>query len=206
MPKKQQYDVHPGVAMIKKWADELPEKTGRNLEEWANFIRQRGPEGRNQRIAWLKQNHGLGTNAAWWLVDYANDEATWDGDPKIYLKQAQAYVEAMFAKGKEWQRPIFDKLITEVRKLGKDVKVCPCKTMIPFYRRREFAHIKPATRTRLELALTLPDAPFQGRLKRNPRANDKDRQQHLVELTSVKDVDAEIVKWLRAAYKADAKK
>ena len=67
--------------------------------------------------------------------------------------------------------------------------------MIPFYRRREFAHLKPATKTRFELAFALVDVPFKGRLKKNPRANDKDRHQHLIELTDVKDVDAEVVKW-----------
>ena len=29
------YDVHPGVAMVQKWADELPAKTGRSLERAA---------------------------------------------------------------------------------------------------------------------------------------------------------------------------
>jgi hypothetical protein len=26
--------VHPGVAMVQKWIEELPGKTGRSLEEW----------------------------------------------------------------------------------------------------------------------------------------------------------------------------
>ncbi len=28
------YSVHPGVAMVQKWIEELPGKTGRSLEEW----------------------------------------------------------------------------------------------------------------------------------------------------------------------------
>jgi hypothetical protein len=203
---KIKFDVHPGVAMVKKWTDELPEKTGRSLQQWAELVRTQAPGERKDRITWLKVKHGLGANAAGWIADYANNKATWDGDPALYLKQADAYVEAMFAKGKEWQRPIFEKVVAEVRKLGRDVKVCPCKTMVPFYRKREFAHIKAATKTRFELALTLVDVPFRGRLKKNPRADDKDRQQHLVELTDVKDVDAEVVRWLRMAYEADADK
>ncbi len=201
---KIKFDVHPAVAMIKKWRDELPAKTGRSLEQWADLLLTQGPAIRKDRMAWLKTQHGLGTNSCWHIVEFAADQSTWDGDPAVYLKQAAVYVEALFAKGKEWQRPIYEKVVEEVRALGKDVKVCPCKTMIPFYRRREFAHVKPATQTRFELALTLVDVPFKGRLKKNPRANDKDRQQHIVELADVKDVDAEVVKWLRMAYEADA--
>lgn len=201
---KPQYDIHPGVAIVKKWTDELPAKTGRTLDEWAEFVRAHAPEDRKERIAWLKEKHGLGSNTAGWVADYTTDKATWDGDPKVYLKQAEAYVDAMFVKGKEWQRPVFEAVIAEVRKLGADVKVCPCKTMVPFYRRREFAHVKPATKTRLELGLALPGVPYTGRLKANPRADDKDRHHHLIELTGVPDVDAEVRKWLRAAYDADA--
>jgi hypothetical protein len=205
MPKIK-FDVHPGVAMVKKWTDELPAKTGRTLDEWAEFVRRQGPADAKACRTWLKETHGLGTNTAYWIEQYSKDPATWDGDPAIYLKQAAGYVGAMFAKGKEWQRPVFEEVYSEVRKLGKDVKVCPCKTMIPFYRRREFAHVKPATKTRFELALALVDVPFKGRLKRNPRADAKDRQQHLIELTTPVEVDAEVVKWLRMAYEQDAEK
>jgi len=197
------YDVHPGVAMIRKWTDELPGKTGRSLDQWAELVRTQDLSDRKERMTFLKEKHGFGTNAAWWIADYVVDKATWDGDPDVYLKQAEAYVDAMFTKGKEWQLPIYEKVVQEVRKLGKDVKICPCKTMVPFYRRREFAHIKAATKTRFELALTLGEVPFKGRLKKNPRADEKDRQQHLVELTDAKQVDAEVTKWLRMAYEAD---
>ena len=35
------YDVHPSVAMVQKWAVELPAKTGRSLDAWAALIRKR---------------------------------------------------------------------------------------------------------------------------------------------------------------------
>jgi len=31
------YSVHPGVAMVQTWMTELPEKTGRSLEEWIGW-------------------------------------------------------------------------------------------------------------------------------------------------------------------------
>lgn len=196
------FDVHPGVAMIQRWTEQLPIKTGRTMDEWAELVRSKNFSHRKERAAWLKEQ-GVGGNMAGMIADYSFDKLTWDGDPTIYLKQAAVYVDAMFLKGKEWQRPIFEKVAEEVRRLGRDVKICPCKTMVPFYRNREFAHIKPATQTRLELGLALPGVPFKGRLQKNPRADDKDRHHHLVELTDVKDVNSELVKWLRMAYEAD---
>ncbi|HSQ58345.1 MAG TPA: DUF5655 domain-containing protein, partial [Gemmata sp.] len=147
----QKFDVHPSVAMVKKWADELPAKTGRSLDQWAEVVKRAKLAGHKEQIALLRNEYHLGNNEAWVIVGYANDSRTWDGDPAVYLRQAPKYVEAMFAGAKASLRPIFDRLYAEGRKLGKDVKVCPCKTMVPFYRKRVFAEVMPATKTRVEL-------------------------------------------------------
>jgi hypothetical protein len=198
------YDVHPGVAMVRKWADELPAKTGRSLEQWAAVLRTAPHEARKDRVAWLKAGYGLGTVTAEQIYEYAYGNQTWDGDPEAYLRNAAAYVEGMFARGKEWQRPVFEAVVAYARTLGPDVKVCPCKTIVPLYRERVFAELKPATKTRLELALALGETPFGSRLAANPRAKGNDRLRHLIPLTAAKDFDGEVKKWLKAAYKADA--
>jgi hypothetical protein len=203
MPK-QQYDVHPGVKMMQDWTAELPAKTGRTLEQWAELVNNLETEVRKERIAFLKEKHGLGTNSAMHIVEYAADSLSWDGNPDIYLQQAVKYVDGMFGGGKASLRPIFEKLYSAARKLGKDVKVCPCKTIVPFYRNRVFAQVKPATKTRVELGFVLKDVPFKGLLKKNPRANEKDRIQHIIPLESVDDVTAEVLKWLKKAYDEDA--
>src|SRR5262245_20315737 len=138
---KPKYDVHPGVAMMQKWTEELPAKTGRTLDQWARFIANSGIEDRKDRIAFLKDEHNLGTNTAWHIVQYAEDKSTWDGDPEVYLEQAARHVEEQYAGPKAALRPIFDLLVAAARKLGKDVKVCPCKTIVPFYRERVFAEV-----------------------------------------------------------------
>ncbi len=197
------FDVHPGVAMIKKWSDELPAKTGRSLQEWADHLEELALPGRKERVAYLKEKHELGGNTVSLIVQYAADTLTWDGDPESYLKMAVKYVDTMFSGGKAELRPIFEDLVRIVRKLGKDVKVCPCKTIVPFYRNHVFAEARPATKTRLDLALALPGTPFKGILKKNPRADDKDRLKHLVPLESREDVTPEVIGWLEKAYQAD---
>jgi hypothetical protein len=198
------YDIHPSVAMIQKWTAELPDKTGRSLEEWAELVRRSPLKTLAEKRAWLKAEYGHGTNTAWWIAEYSQGTATWDGDPDTYLKSAAKYVDDMFAvKGKEWQRPIFEAVVAFARSLGTDVKVCPCKTIVPLYRNRVFSELKPATRTRLELAFVLNEVPFKGRLQVNPRAKGNDRLRHLVSLEAPTDFDYEVKDWIKQAYRAD---
>ena len=198
------FDVHPGVAMVAKWAAELPEKTGRSLDEWADVVRRKKLPGLAESRKWLKDEYGFGTNTAWWLAEYATGQPTWDGEPALYLKNAAEYVEAMFAGAKAWQRPIFEEVVRFTRTLGKDVKVCPCKTIIPLYRTRVFAELKPATRTRLELSFVLGDVPFDPPLVLNPRAKGNDRLRHSIHITSSEQFDDTARGFLIAAYQADS--
>ncbi|HLF84824.1 MAG TPA: hypothetical protein VI837_11665 [Blastocatellia bacterium] len=47
--RKSIYGVHPGVAMVRKWIDDLPAKTGRSLDEWLKFIKKSGPKTEKER-------------------------------------------------------------------------------------------------------------------------------------------------------------
>ena len=196
------YDVHPAVAMMKKWRDELPAKTGRSLEEWAELLTAELPDAPGkERTTWLKERHGLGSNTAGQVHAFAVDRQTWDGDPASYLAKAPGYVAAQYAGPRAALWPVAEAVLKLARKLGRDVKVCPCQTILPVYRKRAFAELKPSTRTRLDLHLALPDFPETERLTLNPqRMKANDRLAHRVGLTAVADVDAEVAGWLREAY------
>jgi hypothetical protein len=92
--------------------------------------------------------------------------------------------------------------------VAKDVKVCPCKTIVPLFRHHVFAQLKPSTRTRLDLGLALGPMIRAGK-KIPPRLIDtggfkkKDRITHRIELESVNDVDEGVSKWLATAYGLD---
>jgi Domain of unknown function (DUF5655)/Domain of unknown function (DUF4287) len=198
------YGVHPGVAMIQKWVTELKAKTGRTLEEWCAFIQKEGPDNLPARREWLKAKHKLGTNTAWWLAERADGQPTWDETPELYLAIAPKYVDEMFGGSKAGLRPLGDALMRMAREVADDIKLCPCKTIIPIYREHVIAEIKPATRTRIDFGLALgPDQPFTARLKDTGGLAKKNRITHKVEVTKAKDIDAQVRKWLRAAYDRD---
>ncbi|HZD92882.1 MAG TPA: DUF5655 domain-containing protein [Candidatus Sulfotelmatobacter sp.] len=199
---KSAYDVHPSLAMVQKTIAGLKEKTGRSLEEWVKFVEKEGPAAEKERREWLKTKHGLGTNYAGWIAECSVGKGE-DGDPEAYLRQAEKYVAGMYAEAKESLRPIFEELLALGRGLGKDVKVCPCQTIVPLYRKHVFAQIKPTTRTRIDLGLALKETKVPKRLIDTGGFAKKDRITHRIEITSVKDIDAEVKKWLKTAYEMD---
>jgi hypothetical protein len=202
-PAVATYDVHPGVAMMQDWVVKLPEKTGRSLEAWVKLVQQEGPATEKDRRAWLKSVHGLGTNTCWWIAERAEGKGLEDADPEAYLKAAAEYVETMFAGGKAGLRPLFEELVKLGRKLGPDVRVCPCKTIVPLYREHVFAQLKPTTRTRLDLGLALGDTKAVGRLLDTGGLAKGDRITHRIAITCAEDIDAEVGRWLKTAYERD---
>lgn len=203
--KKSIYGVHPGVAMVQKWIDELKPKTGRSLDEWLKFIKKSGPKTEAERRDWLKTEHGLGTNSAWWLAERAEGKGGGeDSDPDAYLKAAEGYVEKMFSGPKASLRPIYDALLKLGLGVGKDVKACPCQTIVPLYRKHVFAQIKPTTQTRIDFGFALKDLKATGRLIDTGGFAKKDRITHRIAITRLEDIDDEVKRWLRHAYELDA--
>ena len=196
------YDVHPSLCIYQNSLAALKQKTGRTLAEWVKFVNKEGPATEKERRAWLKEKHGMGMNYAWWIAEQSLGKGD-DGTPETYLKNAEAYVEKMYSGAKEALRPIFDQLLVLGRSLGPDVKVCPCQTIVPLYRKHVFAQIKPTTRTRIDLGLALKDTKVPKRLIDTGGLAKKDRITHWIEITSLKDVDEEVKKWLKTAYEMD---
>jgi hypothetical protein len=202
--KKSIYSVHPGVRMVQDWIATLKEKSGRSLEEWLELVKNEGPPLEKERRDWLKNEYKLGTNTAWWLAERAEGKGSEDSDPDAYLKAAAGYVEEMYKGGKAGLRPIHDRILKMAVKLGKDVKVCPCQTIVPLYRNHVFAQIKPATQKRIDLGFALKDRKATGRLIDTGGFAKKDRITHRIPISSVDEIDAEVERWLKTAYDLDA--
>ena len=201
------YSVHPGVFMVQKWIQELPEKTGRSLEQWVELVKKSGPATFKERCDWLKSEHGMGTNAAWWIAERADEERSGvsEDTPEDYLRAAEKYVEDMFSGGKAGLRPIYDALLKLCLSIGNDVKACPCQTIVPLYRNHVFAQIKPATRTRIDMGFALKNQKAKGRLIDTGGFAKKDRITHRIPITNLQEIDDEVEIWLKTAYQMDVK-
>lgn len=203
--KKFTYSVHPGITMMVKWVAELKGKTGRSVEEWIRLIQKEGPKTEPERRDWLKEKYKLGTNSAWWLAARASGNTGEEDTPEGYLKAAAQYVKDQYAGGKADLKPLFEALMAEAFAIAGDVKACPCKTMVPLYRNHVFAEIKPAAKNRIDLGFALKDHPATKRLQDTGGFKKKDRITHKIAIMSLKDIDAEVKKFLKKAYNLDAK-
>jgi len=121
-----------------------------------------------------------------------------------YLEAAPGYVDALFSGPRSALRPIYQEILQFAFGLGKDVKVSPGKTIIPFYRTHVFAQVKPTTQTRLDLGFCLKGIKPKGRLLDTGGAAKGDRITHRIGLGSVKEFDKEARDWMRQAYRMDA--
>lgn len=206
------YSVHPSLKMVQDAIAKLKDKTGRSLDEWIKYINKQGPKDIPGRRDWLKNEHGLGTNYCSWLADWSAGKGEEDGDPEKYLAAAVKYVENMYAGKKAGLKPIHDELIKLGRSMGRDVKVCPCQTIVPLYREHVFAEIKPSTNSRIDFGLALGRFVKEKRGKIPARLIDtgglekKNRITHRFALTVLDHVDGEVRAWLKVAYQLDTEK
>ena len=198
------YSAHPGVKMTQKWVSTLKERTGRSLDEWLALLKESGPKTEKAQRQWLRQKHQMGMNSAFWIAERAAGKTDETGDPETYLQAAEQYVEKMFSGKKADLRPLYDRLLTLGLSMGKDVKACPCQTMVPLYRRHVFAQIKPATQTRIDMGFALGALKGQGRLVETGGFAKKDRITHRIPISTPSDIDGEVKRRLRVAYEGDA--
>ncbi len=197
------YSVHPGVAQIQKWIQELPKKTGRSLEEWIALTKNSGPPTEKERREWLKKEHKLGTISAAWIAGRLEGKNTEEDSPEAYLNAAAQWVEAQYSGPRAALRPLYEQLLKLGFSLGKDVKACPCKTMVPFYRNHVFAQIKPATNMRIDLGFALGNMKTPKRLIDTGGYEKKDRITRRIEIKSKADIDDEVKRWFKKAYDVD---
>lgn len=197
--KKSNYEVHPGFSMEESSVRNLQERTGKSLDEWIEIVKASGIESEKERAEWLKWKHELGTNIARWIAERAaGKRGAEDYEP-------DAMVEAMFAGKKSHLLPLYEELLKLGLELGDDMKACPCKTIVPLYRRHVIAQIKPSTSTRIDFGLALKNTKAKGRLIDTGGNAKGDRITHRIEVTSMEDIDDELKSWLKKAYELDSK-
>jgi len=202
---KSLYSVHPGVAMVDKWKNDLPAETGRSLDKWIAFVRKSGPSTEKERRDWLKKEHKLGTNTAWWIAERADGKGAEEDSPEAYLEAAEKWVDAMFSGPREALRPFYDQLLKLALALGKDVKASPGKTIVSLYRNHVFANIKPSTNSRIDFGFALGNMKTPKRLIDTGGYQKKDRITRRIEVKSKADIDDELKRWLKKAYEMDAR-
>lgn len=195
--KKSLYSMHPSFDYEEAGLRLIKERTGKTLEEWMAHVKRNGPAEPRARLAWLKKQ-GLTTNYAGWVASRASGAGGRENyDPK-------RLVDAMFSGPKAALRPLYEKLLNLGLGIARDVKACPCSTIVPLYRNHVFAQIKPSTNTRIDMGFALGGMKPSGKLIDTGGFAKKDRITHRIPIASLSEIDDEVKKWLKKAYELDA--
>ncbi len=167
--------------------DNMPEKTGKSLQEWKKMLQAKKFTKHGEAIKFLKESHGVTHGFANTIVVLSKEGVT---APEDLI--AQQY------QGKEGLMPIYEKLMATVDKLGSEVTITPKKGSVSLIRKKQFALIKPASKTRIDLGLKLTGKPLTKRLEHSGPFGTMCT--HRVQLTSQEEVDKELIQWLAEAY------
>ena len=175
----------------KTMIENLHKNTGRTLEEWVNIVRKEKFEKHGEILKFLKEKHSF-THGYANLVSMKARKADAGS-----VEDKQLLIDSQY-KGKEHFRPLYDKLITEIKKFGKDIEIAPKKAYVSLRRKKQFAILNPATKTRFEVGLNLKGEKGAGRLEEVKSANAM--CSHLVKLDAVGQTDRELLDWIKKAY------
>jgi hypothetical protein len=203
-PVNWKYHEHKSLRLVQSVIAGMKKKTGRSLEEWLKLTNQEGPAGEKERAAWLKEEQGMGTNYARWIAARSLGKGKETESADEYLQHAKDNVEKMFAGPKHHLRIIYDEILKYALTMGPDIRVSPCSTIVPIYRKHVIAQIKPTTRTRIDLGLALKNAKVPKRFINTGGFEKKDRISHRIELSKPEDFDSQAKRWMKVAYDGDA--
>lgn len=162
----------------------LPEKTGKSLEDWLVIVSKSGLNKHGKIVAMLKGDHDM-------THGFANLVAAkaLESDEEVDL------VTAQYSGAKADLKPIHDAIVAFAKGLGSDVEIAPKKTSVSLRRKKQFALITPATKTRVNLGLALKGDEPAGRLEKGDAMCS-----HRVRLESEGEFDAEVQAWVSEAY------
>ena len=167
--------------------DNMPEKTGKSLDEWKKILKTKSFEKHSEGVKYLKSEHNVTHGFANTIVTLSKE----DKSDTVDLVKAQY-------QGKESLLPIYEEIITYVKSLGSDVTITPKKGSVSIIRKRQFVLIKPAAKTRIDLGFKLSDEPITDRLEGSGPFGTMCT--HRVKLSEPQEIDSELKEWIKEAY------
>lgn len=171
--------------------DNLQKNTGKSLDQWISLVKKEKLEKHGEIMALLKGKHALthGFANLIALKSRAADAGSSSDQESLVTKQYT---------GKDSLKPIYDKLKAEIQKFGKDIEFAPKNAYVSVRRKKQFAILQPATKTRFEIGLNLKGTTAKGKLEAITAANAM--CSHKINVSNISEIDKEVIQWLNEAY------
>ena len=172
---------------LKTMIENMPEKTGKSLDEWKKILKTKSFEKHSEGVKYLKSEYHVTHGFANTIVTLSKEDDNTSED----------LVESQY-KGKEDLIPIYEELIKYLKTLGSDVLITPKKGSVSIIRKRQFVLIKPATKTRIDLGFKLKDKPITNRLENSGPFGTMCT--HRVRISESAEIDDQLKGWIIEAY------
>lgn len=170
--------------------ENLYRNTGKTLEQWVDIVKKQNFAKHGEIVKYLKEHHEFTYGFANLVAHKANETDAGSANNQDDLV-ARQYI------GKEHFKPIYDHLISEIRSFGNDIEIAPKNPYVSLRRKKQFATLNPATKTRFEIGINLKGQEPSGKLEpEKPNA----MCSHKISLTDLKDIDKEVIGWIKSAY------
>ena len=173
--------------------DNIQKKTEKSLAELAEVIRKSGLTRHGEIRDYIKRELGLGHGDANTLVHAVLQS---DGERAAEGKSGDQVLDEIYSGAKGHMRPIHEKLMKEISRFGA-FEIAPKKGYVSLRRKRQFAMIGPKTNTRFEVGINAKELKKNARLLEQPKGS---MCNYIVNLADPKEVDSELVAWIRSAY------
>jgi len=175
----------------------IEKRTGKSLAELAKIVKGSGLAKHGELVAMLKTTLGMGHGDANTLVHTVLKS---DGQSAAAAAgvSGDQVLDGLYVGPKAALRPIHDKVLAAMKQMGV-FEEAPKKTYVSYRRKKQFAMVGPATNTRVEVGLNVKGLPA------SPRLLDQGAGKmcnYVVRLTDAKEVDGELLGWIRAAYES----
>lgn len=171
--------------------ENLQMNTGKTLEQWTHIVKKENFAKHGEVIKFLKENYGLTHGFANLIAHKAKGSDADSAENKNELIELQY-------KGKEHFKPLYDKLLHEIQMFGGDFEIAPKNAYVSLRRKKQFAILQPATKTRFEVGIILKGLEPKGKLEAINAPNAM--CSHRINLEDIKDIDKEVIGWLKTAY------
>ena len=172
----------------------LQERSGKSLKQLFEVVRKSGLAKHGQMRDLLKKQLKMGFGDASLVAHLCLKSMN---GPEASAGTSEV-LDAIYAGPKAALRPIHDKLMAAIDKFGP-FEVAPKKAYVSLRRKKQFAMIGPGTKTRVDVGLNMKGVPATGRLVALPPGG---MCQYRVNITDPKQVDRELLGWIRQAYDA----
>jgi hypothetical protein len=182
------------MSPIHAYIETIQAKTGTTVDEIRALAAQEGFTKHGEAVAWLKSALGLGHGHASMLAKLILD-------PGSFARPDSERIEGQYTGKKAHWRPLYERLLADVERLGPDVGTDASDAYVSFVRNgKKFAIAQPSTADRFDVGIKLKGEPatekFEAAGKWNPMVT------HRVRIGDPAQLDDEVMAWIARAYAA----